>query len=474
MEYQNTCNICTEKYNKSNRCKTECAYCNFEACNSCWQTYFLNEVTPKCMNKDCEKEWTNYQMRKKFTQAFINTKFKKHTEEVLYEKEKSLMPATQLIIENQIQIENRIKHMDEINTQINKLLAEKRRLELEIFRLRGKTEFERKTFVRPCSNSECRGFLSTQWKCGLCETFTCPECHENKGKCRDEQHMCDPNNVATAKLISSDSKPCPKCHANIFKIDGCDQMFCTMCHTAFSWATGLLETNIHNPHYFEWLRQNNVVERNPLDIQCGRELTHRLVFLIHGVERDMEDGIETDLIVTESGPYAIMVKDKCGDPSLGITQFTREKKAYTTIACQLIRNIIHINAVYINALNIDTAERNQKLRIDFMRNKINEEEYKRKLRVENKKQAKQTELLRVHQLMRDVATEIIHRFISQLTREKVINVNTLDEIPEIVKYVNELLVDISETYNSVHYVYDNMCMCVKNGTHMSTQWELDI
>ena len=78
MEYQNSCAICTEKYNKSSRCKTECDYCNFQACNSCWQTYFLNETVPKCMNKDCEKEWTTYQMRRKFSQVFMNTKYKKH------------------------------------------------------------------------------------------------------------------------------------------------------------------------------------------------------------------------------------------------------------------------------------------------------------------------------------------------------------------------------------------------------------
>jgi len=42
-----------------------------------------------------------------------------------------------------------------------------------------------------------------------------------KGTERDVEHVCDPNNVATAQLLAGDTKPCPKCGEGIFKIDGC-------------------------------------------------------------------------------------------------------------------------------------------------------------------------------------------------------------------------------------------------------------
>lgn len=107
--------------------------------------------------------------------------------------------------------------------------------------------------VMACPAAGCAGFVDTLWKCGVCDTKVCKECRVTKA----DVHECKADDVATARALADDSKPCPKCAAAISKVSGCDQMWCTLCHTTFSWNTGKIETSvIHNPHYFQWAAAN--------------------------------------------------------------------------------------------------------------------------------------------------------------------------------------------------------------------------
>ena len=117
-------------------------------------------------------------------------------------------------------------------------------------------EAKKAEFKRACPVDGCLGFLSTAWKCGVCNIWTCPTCMEIKGPNKDDPHECDPNTVESVKLLKKDTKNCPSCAAMIYKISGCDQMWCTQCHIAFSWRTGRQVNGvIHNPHFYQW--QNN-------------------------------------------------------------------------------------------------------------------------------------------------------------------------------------------------------------------------
>ncbi len=132
----------------------------------------------------------------------------------------------------------------------------------------------KREFIMKCPDGDCRGFLSSAYKCGTCEKWTCAHCLDVLGPNKDVAHTCNKDAVETAKTIKSETRPCPKCGARIFKIDGCDQMYCTVegCGTAFSWETGRIETGrVHNPHYYEWLRRTGggQAPREAGDIPCG-------------------------------------------------------------------------------------------------------------------------------------------------------------------------------------------------------------
>ena len=116
-----------------------------------------------------------------------------------------------------------------------------------------------KKFLMKCVVENCRGFLSETYKCGLCNVQVCKDCHCVTAETANNKHECNPDDVATITELKRSTKPCPKCHIPIYKTDGCDQMFCIQCHTAFSWKTGEIELGvIHNPHYFQALREGNI------------------------------------------------------------------------------------------------------------------------------------------------------------------------------------------------------------------------
>lgn len=433
-----SCNICCENF-KSNRPKICCQYCEFEACRSCCEKYILSEEIPKCMEPACNKEWSRKYLKEKFTNSFLITTYKEHIESILFDKEKALLPATQPLVEEKIRKENIKKEIRNIDNLINDLQKQKRILEFKIYNNDSdpKDEEEKtRSFVRQCPANGCRGFLSTQWKCGLCEKWTCPDCHELKGFNRDCEHKCDTNSVETAKLLSSDSKPCPKCQSLIFKIEGCDQMWCTQCKTAFSWKTGRLETRIHNPHYYEWHRKNNggVAPRNPDDIVCGRELNHNL---------------STDILTLarrHSSLYSLYSTAKMNSYDTKIQQIS-----------SIIRNMIHNTRVELPQFHINYFEKNQELRMKYLEKIISEDEFKIFIQRSDKKNRKNIELTQVINVCISAVTDIIHRFYEYFKSCYNNNYDLdiyINELMEIRSYCNNILRDIAFTYSSIQYRFN--------------------
>lgn len=441
-----SCNICCDSYNKSTRTMITCPYCDFEVCRTCCETYILSESVPKCMQPNCAKEWSRKFLRENLTNVFLTSKYKEHVENLLFEQEKALLPATQPIVEEKIRKRNIKKQIKEIDALIEDLERQKRALDRSLTNPEQKEV--RQQFVRQCPATNCRGFLSSQWKCGICELWSCPECHELKGATRDCAHTCDPNNVETAKMLAKDSKPCPKCQSLIFKINGCDQIWCTQCHTAFSWKTGKFEKHIHNPHYYEWQRKNGggAAPRNPGDIECGRELSH------YTYER----------IQNTAKRHSTLCKN-----TVEVYTNWRGEKVNTSvykyddnvmILCQIVQHTIHNIRTELPNFQTNYVERNQNLRVKYLENCISEGLFKTVIQRNDKKNKKNTEIAQVIQLANTALTDIIYRVIDHLQKSNADKADLspfLNEIAELIKYCNNIFKDIAFTYGVVQYGFDS-------------------
>ena len=271
-----SCDICCENYNKSSRKSIKCQYCPFEACSDCCKKYILDKEEPTCMNTSCEGIWTRKYIAEYLTQTWLNRDFTKMQEKICFDKEKAMLPQTVEIISRRKTIQekdNEIEKLDEEIEKLNKTIRTIRRkqrdLHIEIRELEGVDDSKEKSNYnsRVCSSETCRGFLNNKWVCGVCDKTTCSECNTIV----DENHVCKQEDIDTFKMIVKETRQCPTCSTNIYKIDGCDQMWCTQCHTAFSWKTGRIEKVIHNPHYYEYHRQNTGnVPIQPGQAECGR------------------------------------------------------------------------------------------------------------------------------------------------------------------------------------------------------------
>jgi hypothetical protein len=72
-------------------------------------------------------------------------------------------------------------------------------------------------------------------------------------------HICKQEDIDSVREIKQNCKPCPECKTKIFKLNGCDTMWCIKCSTGFNWDTGIIITDVkslHNPHYAEFIRNN--------------------------------------------------------------------------------------------------------------------------------------------------------------------------------------------------------------------------
>lgn len=233
---------------------------------------------------NCHRAWNREFLDTHLTRSWREGELKEHRGRILWDRERSLLPTSQEAVAVERQKRAYGAEIADLSDQAAPLRAQLKAIEDEIARrqfyiLNGREQGyagsepeqkERRQFIAACPLADCRGFLSTAYKCGTCTTQFCAKCREPTDT--NSVHVCDPALAATMAAIAKDTRGCPNCGTGISKVSGCDQMYCTECDTAFSWTTGKVVVSgvIHNPHYYERMQKlKGAVPRQPGDIVCG-------------------------------------------------------------------------------------------------------------------------------------------------------------------------------------------------------------
>jgi hypothetical protein len=347
----------------------------------------------------CNAVWGRRFIAANFSSTWVAKTLKNHLEDVYYERELALVQGTQDRVNEYLEnkrIKDEIKRIDD---EIYELKKKKDRL-MNPWRFQtGRVEAPPKPkLMMRCPVTDCLGFVDEEYHCNVCQTDACKKCREIK----TQTHECDPGILENVEAMKKDTKPCPNCASMIFKIIGCDQMYCVECKTFFSWKTLKIQTTgpRHNPHYFEYQATLGTVPRNPNDVLCGRTLDGHL--------------------------------------SRKLKQFNLQ---------HLVQPLSHLQNVTLLQLNTEGIEdRNTTERILYITKERTKEQFKRSIQQREKANKKKQELRDILQLFIQVSTDNLYKLVqdkSPIDFEK--------STKAILEYCNSEFIKINKAYKCKTY-----------------------
>lgn len=451
------CECCCDTFNKSNRKKIECPnpQCNYNVCKGCARQYILSSTElPHCM--DCQVQWNQRFIVKNLNHSFIDNEYKKHHKALLLERQMSMLPETIPAVtearlreeynQKQSEIQYRIKDLQQ---QIKALKQESWAISNTFFQKNNKGEDPGRKFILPCPDEECRGYLSTAYKCELCKCYACQKCLVLTGKERhDQTHVCDEELVKTTQLIRETSRPCPCCGERIMKASGCDQMWCTNCKTAFSWNTGKIDKGIvHNPHFFQYQKANgaNGIPRNPGDVICGG-LPNNWWRIRNNLRRILKYPSTSQSSCDCCDEYTSLSNEIIQANHIVIEeQFTELFHSLRNIGGNVL--VGHRNAVR------DLLD-NQDLRVDYLMKKIDKTEMAKELMRRDKRRNKSIEMMHIYELFVTVGNDLINHLCHFIEEPKEARetcqefTKKMAEFDTFIDYINIEFKHIAVTYNN--------------------------
>jgi hypothetical protein len=385
----------------------------------------------------CNTQFTHSQLQHLgLTKSFLQGDFAKHQQDVLFAQEQAMLPAAQAAVAHDRLLKGIEDQIKDIQAQINQLKALKADLiwhtKYQLQRQGPAHADQAEQFIHRCADSGCNGFVSSAWKCATCDKHTCAHCRELKAARDDPLHVCNTDSVASVTLLKHDTKPCPNCKVPVHKTEGCDQMFCTQCKRLWSWNTGRFETRGHNPHYLQWMRDNQPggIPRDPNDVLCGREIDpHFLATLNHLIRNTLQDTLHAH-------------------------------DAHDALSSQLhdvynlIGSILHLRFHDLPRYNVDRATINLSARKAFVSNAITLSRFKQTTRRNHLLAIKHEHIAQILQAVIQAATDIAFRFQHTLSQTTATHIHIEDatsfahELFNLRTYANHELTIIHNDFHS--------------------------
>jgi hypothetical protein len=498
-----TCPVCIEKYTKVRR-EVECPKCQNTACHRCTQRYICETIEdPHCMH--CKHPYDRQFLNSNLTKTFMSGEYVQKRREILWNREESYLPAAMAFIPLKKERETFHSKRNELNKLIRELehqlseisdreYAISRAIDTGVLPGAGTTAIKeaQQKFVRRCIKDACKGWLSTAWKCDICESKVCSDCYQIKQETPTHPHICKKEDLETAEYIRKNAKNCPNCGEMIEKKEGCDQMFCTSCHTAFSWKTlEIVKGAIHNPHYFAWRQAQGVNERTIGDIQCGgvpdqalfnfySDLRHQ--YHVTGYDIDMKDVFDNMETPSHKDVRMEKIDGTTGRRTYNnyyAAKITPAHKIYMVFT-NICRHLEHMRSYTqrYGSFYYDEEERAKKLRhmrLDYLSDHISKEQFKVFLSNEEKKREKLTILSQPIDTLYNAGADILRRAIPSVSNVGVDmskpenrtpeNYNKLfaygkrhiDEYQKLVEFINGIYKDISLEFNVKVPQIDRYC-----------------
>ena len=418
------CSICCENVSKF----VKCVHCDHEACKDCVKRYVetdTSSIHATCMA--CRKTWNREFLVDNLPKCWLEDGFKKKQENLMLEREKSMLPMTQEHVQRELRERAARELLNDLKTQKERLTKELNEINMRIEDTKGALYGRTLDYLRhredvipvirgACPQGTCKGFLGDDWKCPLCDSKVCKKCRMELGENENEnEHVCKDEDIESAKFIAKDAKPCPNCVALCHKVDGCSQVFCINCKTAFNYVTLKIETSyIHAPDYYRWMRDN------------GRELP-----------RAPGDGGNGGC--------------RRGDvPLVELRRHLNIIKAPTEIKdcfMEIHRLMHHIRLVERHNYVVDVVDDNVDIRVKYMLNELEDDKWKRLLQQRNKAREKKQEIYAALDTFVTVCGDLFEQLIRVNEEHQLPGV--YDEFCHLKTYVNDRLLKISKIFGCV-------------------------